>query len=335
MIAPFLDVSSLFCRLFIYSTKVVLSLWFLLTKLIILLSFSLFSLFFFFFICLVHVVLLEWIWTIFPSNRERESESNFFVVLSFFFVCVGRRSDPFIEAVTSCNFWVCLKNGCVDTVTSVIRDSAQYVLIWNAVNLSHSEWVMSFGHCKHLNLKWRASLVPAAAVIPAPLAYTIIVAVKRLVVGLNTLNFFHFNTCTSSSLLLCMKEWNMYCLEELTRNFALVSCVSIYFYDVLFSFFLSLFVSFELQVATVWFSLIFWFHISIILSQHCEQIRVYQTCIGNECFIMECCLSFKVKLVRSCWLQILRLLFFFFFHSLYLFLYCWTLSQFFDINKWS
>ena len=37
----------------------------------------------------------------------------------------------------------------------------------------------------YLNLKWRASLVPAAAVIPAPLAYTIIVAVKRLVVGLN------------------------------------------------------------------------------------------------------------------------------------------------------
>ncbi len=28
--------------------------------------------------------------------------------------------------------------------------------------------------------------MPAAAVIPAPLAYTIIVAVKRLVVGLNT-----------------------------------------------------------------------------------------------------------------------------------------------------
>ena len=37
----------------------------------------------------------------------------------------------------------------------------------------------------YLNFKWRASLVPAAAVIPAPLAYTIIVAVKRLVVGLN------------------------------------------------------------------------------------------------------------------------------------------------------
>jgi hypothetical protein len=40
----------------------------------------------------------------------------------------------------------------------------------------------------YLNFKWRASLVPAAAVIPAPLAYTIIVAVKRLVVGLNDLN---------------------------------------------------------------------------------------------------------------------------------------------------
>ena len=43
----------------------------------------------------------------------------------------------------------------------------------------------------YLNFKWRASLVPAAAVIPAPLAYTIIVAVKRLVVGLNELNCFN------------------------------------------------------------------------------------------------------------------------------------------------
>ena len=32
--------------------------------------------------------------------------------------------------------------------------------------------------------------MPAAAVIPAPLAYTIIVAVKRLVVGLNNVIFF-------------------------------------------------------------------------------------------------------------------------------------------------
>ena len=45
--------------------------------------------------------------------------------------------------------------------------------------------VFLFKHNKYLNFKWRASLVPAAAVIPAPLAYTIIVAVKRLVVGLN------------------------------------------------------------------------------------------------------------------------------------------------------
>ncbi len=32
-------------------------------------------------------------------------------------------------------------------------------------------------------IHWRASLVPAAAVIPAPIAYTKIVAVKKLVVG--------------------------------------------------------------------------------------------------------------------------------------------------------
>ena len=31
---------------------------------------------------------------------------------------------------------------------------------------------------------WRASLVPAAAVIPAPKAYIKVVAVKKLVVGL-------------------------------------------------------------------------------------------------------------------------------------------------------
>jgi hypothetical protein len=30
---------------------------------------------------------------------------------------------------------------------------------------------------------WRASLVPAAAVIPAPVAYIKVVAVKKLVVG--------------------------------------------------------------------------------------------------------------------------------------------------------
>ncbi len=35
-------------------------------------------------------------------------------------------------------------------------------------------------------INWRASLVPAAAVIPAPIAYTKVVAVKKLVVGFLT-----------------------------------------------------------------------------------------------------------------------------------------------------
>ena len=68
------------------------------------------------------------------------------------------------------------------------------VLNWNAVSLSNSEPLSlvlgNFHLCMYLNFKWRASLVPAAAVIPAPLAYTIIVAVKRLVVGLNNTLFF-------------------------------------------------------------------------------------------------------------------------------------------------
>jgi hypothetical protein len=33
------------------------------------------------------------------------------------------------------------------------------------------------------SINWRASLVPAAAVIPAPIAYLNVVAVKKLVVG--------------------------------------------------------------------------------------------------------------------------------------------------------
>ena len=48
-----------------------------------------------------------------------------------------------------------------------------------------------YGPCNwneyNLNLltsnNWRASLVPAAAVIPAPIAYIKVVAVKKLVVG--------------------------------------------------------------------------------------------------------------------------------------------------------
>ena len=36
---------------------------------------------------------------------------------------------------------------------------------------------------KLTRINWRASLVPAAAVIPAPIAYIIVVAVKKFVVG--------------------------------------------------------------------------------------------------------------------------------------------------------
>ena len=39
---------------------------------------------------------------------------------------------------------------------------------------------------------WRASLVPAAAVIPAPIAYIKVVAVKKLVVGFVVTVVVHF-----------------------------------------------------------------------------------------------------------------------------------------------
>ena len=42
-----------------------------------------------------------------------------------------------------------------------------------------NEWTLNF----FLSIDWRASLVPAAAVIPAPIAYIKVVAVKKLVVG--------------------------------------------------------------------------------------------------------------------------------------------------------
>ncbi len=50
---------------------------------------------------------------------------------------------------------------------------------WNEKNLNNL-------HENH----WRASLVPAAAVIPAPKAYIKVVAVKKLVVGLVFSNCF-------------------------------------------------------------------------------------------------------------------------------------------------
>ena len=44
-------------------------------------------------------------------------------------------------------------------------------------------------------INWRASLVPAAAVIPAPIAYIKVVAVKKLVVGF-LLTIDRFVRCT-------------------------------------------------------------------------------------------------------------------------------------------
>ena len=48
---------------------------------------------------------------------------------------------------------------------------------WNERNLNPSS-----------RINWRASLVPAAAVIPAPIAYIKVVAVKKLVVELRVLS---------------------------------------------------------------------------------------------------------------------------------------------------
>jgi len=45
-----------------------------------------------------------------------------------------------------------------------------------------NEWKVNSS--KETRNNWRASLVPAAAVIPAPIAYIKVVAVKKLVVGL-------------------------------------------------------------------------------------------------------------------------------------------------------
>ena len=42
-----------------------------------------------------------------------------------------------------------------------------------------NEWILNLS----IRINWRASMVPAAAVIPATLAYIKVVAVKKLVVG--------------------------------------------------------------------------------------------------------------------------------------------------------
>ena len=51
-----------------------------------------------------------------------------------------------------------------------------------------NEWKVKLS----MSINWRASLVPAAAVIPAPIAYIKVVAVKKLVAGLMNHYFFCF-----------------------------------------------------------------------------------------------------------------------------------------------
>ena len=52
------------------------------------------------------------------------------------------------------------------------RGGPYWFSVWNEQNLNLFS-----------TINWRASLVPAAAVIPAPIAYIKVVAVKKLVVG--------------------------------------------------------------------------------------------------------------------------------------------------------
>ena len=56
---------------------------------------------------------------------------------------------------------------------------------WNELNLNPLT-----------SINWRASLVPAAAVIPAPIAYIKVVAVKTLVVELLLYELGGFRTCS-------------------------------------------------------------------------------------------------------------------------------------------
>ena len=57
------------------------------------------------------------------------------------------------------------------------------------MTINNNPGLSEFGDWNEYNLNlltsnnWRASLVPAAAVIPAPIAYIKVVAVKKLVVG--------------------------------------------------------------------------------------------------------------------------------------------------------
>ncbi len=58
------------------------------------------------------------------------------------------------------------------------------------MTINNNAVLLKYCNCNEYNINhltrtnWRASLVPAAAVIPAPIAYIKVVAVKKLVVEL-------------------------------------------------------------------------------------------------------------------------------------------------------
>jgi hypothetical protein len=76
------------------------------------------------------------------------------------------------------------------------------------VTINNNPELFEFGNWNEYNLNlltsinWRASLVPAAAVIPAPIAYIKVVAVKKLVVGFLDSGQRLLNRCTLARVLL-------------------------------------------------------------------------------------------------------------------------------------
>jgi hypothetical protein len=66
------------------------------------------------------------------------------------------------------------------------------------------------------SINWRASLVPAAAVIPAPIAYIKVVAVKKLVVGF-VVGVTDSTQCVDVMLSPSILGWNL-CGIQLSRR---------------------------------------------------------------------------------------------------------------------
>lgn len=76
-------------------------------------------------------------------------------------------------------------------------------------------------NAQHLSINnWRASLVPAAAVIPAPIAYINVVAVKKLVVEVKCESSgfsFEFPAASYSFQIVCMGiHLSVYCIWSFT-----------------------------------------------------------------------------------------------------------------------